>query len=77
MVAWAGAERLALGLAEEPPAPWLGGGEGEGEGEAEGARREVPGSTGLESTRRPPARCPSVKASLRRLPALEMLRTWG
>ena len=42
MVAWAGAERLALGLAEEPPAPWLGGGEGEGEGEAEGARREVP-----------------------------------
>ena len=28
MVAWAGAERLALGLAEEPPAPWLGGGEG-------------------------------------------------
>ena len=40
MVAWAGAERLALGLAEEPPAPWLGGGEGGGEGE--GARREVP-----------------------------------
>ena len=33
MVAWAGAERLALGLAEEPPAPWLGGGEGGGEGE--------------------------------------------
>jgi len=32
MVAWAGAERLALGLAEEPPAPWP------GEGEVEGGR---------------------------------------
>ena len=46
MVAWAGAERLALGLAEEPPAPWP----GEGEVEAEDTetptwsrlRREVP-----------------------------------
>ena len=39
MVAWAGVERLALGLAEEPPAPWLG---GDGDGKDGGERREVP-----------------------------------
>ena len=39
MVAWAGVERLALGLAEEPPEPWLG---GDGDGKDGGERREVP-----------------------------------
>ena len=39
MVAWAGVERLALGLAEEPPVPWLG---GDGDGKDGGERREVP-----------------------------------
>ena len=57
MVAWAGVERLALGLAEEPPAPWLG---GDGDGKDGGERREVPllprWPLGSAGTSAPPAR---------------------